>query len=99
MSEMNLPSTVGHAPPRSSPWPAEVWDRFRPYLIKLGVDFLIFVAIWCVLWAAHRLTKVLPLGTQLSEFLVGFHETMVVLTFVWISMVALWVLVILSRKV
>ena len=79
-------------------WLAEVWVGFRPYLIRLLSDFLIFLAIWLVLLAAHTLTARMPLGTTLSRFLVGFHETVVVLTFVWLSLEATWDILMLRRK-
>jgi hypothetical protein len=56
------------------------------------------MAFWGVLWAAHSLTTRLPVGSTLSRFLVGFHETVVVLTFVWLSLEAIWDIVMLRRK-
>lgn len=82
----------------SSVWVVEIWRGFRPYLIRLSIDFLIFLAIWLLLLGAHALTTKLPLGTTLSGFLVGFHETVVVLTFVWLSLEATWDIVMLRRK-
>ena len=79
-------------------WVFEIWQGFRPYFIRLSVDFLIFAAFWTVLWAAHALTTHLPLGSTLSRFLVGFHETVVVLTFAWLSLEAVWDIVMLKRK-
>jgi hypothetical protein len=74
------------------------WRAFRPYLIKLSTDFLIFVAVWLVLLGAHTLSTWLPLGTTISQFLIGFHETVVALTFVWLSLEATWDIVMLRRK-
>lgn len=79
-------------------WFVEIWREFRPYLVRLGTDFLIFLAIWLLLLGAHTLTTRLPLGSTLSRFLVGFHETVVVLTFVWLSLEATWDIVMLRRK-
>ena len=81
----------------SSTWIVEIWVGFRPYLVRLATDFLVFLAIWLLLLAAHALTTRLPLGTTLSRFLVGFHETVVVLTFVWLSLEATWDIVMLRR--
>jgi hypothetical protein len=97
-SEVVLPSTSGEAAPTGTLWLAQVWHAFRPYLIKLSVDLAIFVGFWIVLLAAHGFTRVLPLGSKMSEFLIAFHEIMVVLTFVWISLAATWDLVSLRRK-
>lgn len=80
------------------PWFAELWQGFRPYLIRLALDFLLFVSIWAVLLAAHWLTNTFRLGTKLAEFMVGFHETVVVLSFVWLSIVAFWDLATLKRR-
>ena len=84
---------------RTTPiWLVEVWRGFRPYLIRLSTDFRIFLAIWLLLLGAHALTTRLPLGTTLSRFLVGFAETVVVLTFVWLSLEATWDIVMLRRN-
>ena len=80
------------------PWFVEVWSAFRPYCVRLIVDFLIFVSIWAVLFAAHWLTSTFPLGSSVTLFMVGFHETVVLLSFVWLSIVALWDLVNLKRR-
>ena len=88
-------------PPNQAPtstWLVEVWRAFRPYLIKLSTDFLIFSAVWLVLLGAHTLSTWLPLGTTISQFLIGFHETVVALTFVWLSLEATWDIVMLRRK-
>ncbi len=98
MPDLEMPTIVEAAISPGTLWLVEVWNAFRPYLIKLSVDFVIFVGIWGVLLAAHALTTALPLGTKLSDFLVGFHETMVVITFVWLSLVATWDLISLRRK-
>lgn len=90
--------TVTPIPPLRAWW-FEVWASFRPYLIKLSSDFLAFVCIWLLLLGAHSLTSTLPLGTTLSKFLVGFHETTVVLTFVWLSLAAILDLINLKKKV
>jgi hypothetical protein len=81
-----------------SVWLVEIWVGFRPYLVRLSIDALIFLAIWLLLLGAHTLTTRLPLGTTLSRFLVGFHETVVVLTFVWLSLEATWDIVMLRRN-
>lgn len=83
---------------RTTFWLADVWGEFRPYLVRLFTDFLIFVTIWLILLAAHALTNWFPLGTTLSLFLIGFHETVIVLTFVWLSLEATWDMVMLRRK-
>jgi hypothetical protein len=44
------------------------------------------------------LTSTFPLGSSLTQFMVGFHETVVLLSFVWLSIVALWDLVNLKRR-
>lgn len=98
MSDVEAPTTAERESPPEVFWIAEVWHDFRPYLIKLSVDFAIFVGIWSILFAAHALTLKLPLESGMAEFLIGFHETMVVLTFVWLSLVATWDLVTLKRK-
>lgn len=82
----------------TSTWLVEVWRAFRPYLIRLSTDFLIFAAVWLVLLGAHTLSTWLPLGTTISQFLIGFHETVVALTFVWLSLEATWDIVMLKRK-
>jgi hypothetical protein len=81
-----------------SVWLVEVWRGFRPYLIRLSTDLFVFLAFWGVLWVAHAVTTRLPLGSSVSRFLVGFHETVVVLTFGWLSLEAVWDIVMLKRK-
>ncbi len=79
-------------------WMVEVWRGFRPYLIRLSVDSCVFVAIWFVLVGAHVMTTLLPLGTALSRILVGFHEIVMVLTFVWLSLQAALDIAALRRR-
>ncbi len=98
MSDVDAPTTSERESPSGILWLTEVWHAFRPYLIKLSIDFAIFIGIWSVLLAAHALTTALPLDSKLAEFLIAFHEITVVLTFVWLSLVATWDLVSLKRK-
>ena len=79
-------------------WPVEVWRAFRPYLIRLSTDFLVFVAIWLVLLGAHALTTWLPLGTILSGLLIDFHEAIVALTFLWLSVEAMSDIVTIRKR-
>ena len=95
--EQTTPPGLPSQTPKSF-WLVEVWRAFRPYLIRLSTDFLIFATIWLVLLGAHTLTTWLPLGTTFSQFLIGFHETVVALTFVWLSLEATWDIVMLKRK-
>ena len=79
-------------------WPRLVWQKFRPYLIRFSEDLLIFISLWIVLYVGHWLTGVLPLSSLASRFLVGVHETVVVLSFLWLSLTALFDLVQLKLR-
>lgn len=74
----------------SRTWLGLVWLSVRPRLVHIAADFSIFLVVWLILWLVHVLTAVLPLNSGLGRFIVGFHETVLALSFVWISMVALW---------
>lgn len=79
-------------------WTRLVWWKFRPYLIRFSEDLLIFMSLWVVLFFAHWLTTALPLSSLAAKFLVGVHETVVVLSFLWLSLTALFDLVQLKLR-
>lgn len=88
-------ASTGH---REQYWFVEVWQNLRPYVVKLLADFAIFVLIWMLLVAAHALTERLPLGTMLSPILITFHGLFVLATFVWLSLLATWEMMLLKKK-
>jgi hypothetical protein len=51
MNQASDAATTSKAAIPDQPWFAEVWLAFRPYCVKLTIDFLIFVSIWAVLFA------------------------------------------------
>ncbi len=52
----------------------EVWEGFRPYLLKLSIDFLVPGAMWLFLFAFHGLTKLLPIHGWAGQFILGLHS-------------------------
>jgi hypothetical protein len=48
----------------------EAWAGFRPYLLKLTVDFLVAGSIWLFLFLFTLLTKLLPISGWAARFLV-----------------------------
>jgi len=79
-------------------WTRLVWQGFRPYLIRFSEDLLIFLSLWVILFVAHWLTRALPLSSLAARFLVGVHETVVVLSFLWLSLMAFFDLVQLKAR-
>jgi hypothetical protein len=51
----------------------EVWQGFRPYLLKISVDFLITITLWVVLFLFKLLTKWLSIDGWAAEFIVNVH--------------------------
>ena len=59
----------------------EVWDGYRPYLVKFTVDFLITATLWLVLFIFKVLTSYLPVSGWAGEFIVAVHSTGTVAAF------------------
>ena len=55
-------------------WYQEVWIGFRPYLIKLMVDFLVSCSLWTTLFLFKGLTKYLDIGTWAAEWIQNVHS-------------------------
>ena len=52
----------------------EVWAGYRPYLIKIAIDFLIPATLWVALFIFHILTSYLPITGWAGEFIVFLHS-------------------------
>lgn len=52
----------------------EVWLAYRPYLVKLTVDFLVPVTMWVGLFIFTSLTNLLPIPGWAGEFVIHLHS-------------------------
>lgn len=59
-------------PKRAQLW-SEVWLSYRPYFVKIAVDFLIAVSLWVVLFLFKMLTKVLAIDGWAGQFIINMH--------------------------
>jgi hypothetical protein len=79
-------------------FPLEVWRRFRPYGVHFVTDFLIFLSLWAFLWIAHSVGTNIPVEGPAALFLIGVHETLVVLNYLLLGMLALFDVWTLKKK-
>lgn len=56
----------------------EVWIGFRPYLIKILVDFLVTGSLWLVLFIFKLLTAFLPITDLAGEMVISLHSAGIV---------------------
>jgi hypothetical protein len=54
---------------------SDIWEGFRPYLVKIAIDFLISASLWVVLFLFKALTKLLAIGGWAGDFIVNLHAT------------------------
>ena len=52
----------------------EVWAGYRPYLVRIIIDFLIPASLWVALYLFHLLTSKLPITGWTGEFIVFLHS-------------------------
>ena len=57
-----------------SAWYFEVWAGFRPYLIKIVVDFMASCLLWTALFLFKLLTKYLDIGTWAAQWIENIHS-------------------------
>ena len=66
----------------------DVWEGYRPYLVKLAQDFLIGATLWAMLFAFHQVTHRLPVESWAGRFVVSLHSVGLVVMFglvTWLS--------------
>jgi hypothetical protein len=78
------------APAPQGYWFSEVWRGFRPFFIKFIEDSLIFVCVWLMLFAVHKLAELFPNDGPAGAFLLSFHGTALSLGVVLWSALTLW---------
>ena len=64
------------------PWYVEVWSGFRPYLIRVSLDFLISGLLWLSLFLFKSLTQLLPIAHWAAEFIEKIHTVGALVAFV-----------------
>jgi hypothetical protein len=60
----------------------EAWLGFRPYLLKMIVDFFISAFLWFFLFLFHWLTIIFKIDNWAGKFIVEVHSVGVILAFV-----------------
>jgi hypothetical protein len=84
---------------RKAQWlPVEIWREYRPYAVKLGVDLLIFLTFWVILWTGHLAADKIEIEGSTATFLVGAHEAVVVGNYVLLSLLAGYDIVLLKAR-
>jgi hypothetical protein len=60
---------------------AEMWNSYRPYGIKVGIDFLVADTVWLGLFLFQRLRHFLPIPGWGGTFIDNLHSLGTVLVF------------------
>ncbi len=56
----------------------EVWNGYRPYLVKLTIDFLVCGSLWLVLFIFKFLTTLITVPVWAGVLVVNLHSAGVV---------------------
>lgn len=52
----------------------EVWYGYRPYLLKLTIDFFVCGSLWLVLFIFKILTALIPVPGWAGNFIMNLHS-------------------------
>jgi len=52
----------------------EIWSGYRPYLLRVTIDFLVSATIWLALFLFKILTDILPITGFAARFIVALHS-------------------------
>jgi len=56
----------------------EVWRAFRPYLVRLTIDFLVSASLWVALFIFKILTNLIQVPGWAGIFIVNLHSAGIV---------------------
>ena len=56
----------------------EVWKGYRPYLVRLAIDFLVSASLWLALYIFKILTDLIQVPGWAGTFVVNLHSAGIV---------------------
>jgi hypothetical protein len=75
----------------------EIWRGYRPYAVKLAIDFLVSGTFWVGLFLFQLLRQTLPITSWGAIFIEHLHSAGVVAAFVIFTWLSVTDIIVVSR--